>query len=448
MDDRKNLTTGSVGKKLIVFALPIIAMNLLQAVYNIVDMIIVGQFVGSAGMSAVSIGGQITTLVLVICTGLSNGCSVLVANLFGMKREREMKDYVGTMLSFLLILAAGFTLGVILLRQPLLRALNTPAESFSQTESYLVICMAGTVFVYAYGLLSGALRGIGESMQPLLYVCITTVENVILDLIFVAVLHWDAPGAAAATIISQATSMLLVARYTKERTPLFDFRLPSFRIHPDKLRHLLAVGLPQAIQFTCTNISFLFISSLINTYGVSASAAAGAATKIGTFGTLPGQACMSAIVTLTGQNHPLKNYKRILQGMLWGMAVSLGFSLVFFLLCQFVPGYMYGLFTTDPEVTRVGADYLRLFAISFLDETIMFCMFGVLTGAGYTTVTMLTSITSAFGIRYALAALLSRHTLLGFNGIALAYSAAPLLGIAVAIIFLLSGRWKKSRIGA
>lgn len=446
MNDRNNLTTGSIAKKLIVFALPILGMNLLQAVYNIVDMIIVGQFTDSAAMSAVSIGGQITALILNVCSGLSNGCSVFVGQLFGLKKKDEMKSYVGSMLSFLLLLAVLFTAGVILLRQPILRALNTPAESFRQTESYLIICMAGTVFVYVYGVFSAALRGLGESLHPLIYVIITTIENIILDLLFVAVLGWGAAGAAAATIISQATSMVLVLLFTKRSTDLFDFRPASFRIDPQKLKGLLAVGLPQATQYVCTGISFLFISSLINTYGVAASAAAGAASKIGSFGILPGQACSTAIVTMTAQNHPTGNYKRILQGMACGMALSLIISGIFCLLCQFFPGGMYALFTSDPAVAAVGAGYLRLYAICFITEVTMFCLYGVLTGAGYTTVTMASSITMAFAVRYLAALLLSKYTVLGFNGIALAYSLAPLLGIAVSICFLVSGRWKTSRV--
>ncbi|MGM9607496.1 MAG: MATE family efflux transporter [Oscillospiraceae bacterium] len=446
MNDRNDLTTGSVAKKLIAFALPILGMNLLQAVYNIVDMIIVGQFTDTAAMSAVSIGGLLTSLVLCVCNGLSNGCSVFVARLFGMKKKDEMKSYVGSTLSFLLLLAILFTVGVILLRQPILRALNTPEESFRQTESYLIICMAGTVFVYVYGVFSAALRGIGESLHPLIYVVITTIENVILDLLFVAVLGWGAAGAAAATIISQATSMALVLLFTKRSTELFDFRPASLRIDPQKLKGLLAVGLPQAIQYVCTSISFLLINSLINTYGVAASAAAGAAAKIGSFGNLPGLACMSAIVTMTAQNHPTGNYKRILRGLACGLVVSLSISGAFCLLCQFFPERMYALFTSDPAVAAVGVDYLRLYAICFLTEVTMFCMYGVLTGAGYTTVTMVSSVTMSFAIRYLAAFLLSNYTSLGFNGIGLAYSLAPLLGIAVSICFLVSGKWKTSRI--
>lgn len=446
MNDRRDLTTGSITKKLIAFTLPLIAINLLQAVYNIVDMIIVGQFVGSAGMSAVSIGGQVTHLVLAICNGLSNGGSAYIGQLFGSKRGSEAKSVVGTLLSFLLLVSIIFTVGIIALRMPLLDALNTPAESLAQTRDYLTVCMLGTVFIYVYNALSAALRGIGESLNPMLYVIITTVENIILDLLFVAVFKWGAAGAAAATVISQFTSMCLVISYTKKHTQLFDFKLSSFKIHSKKLKQIIKIGLPQAIQFTATNISFLFISALINSYGVSASAAAGAANKLWTFGTLPGMSCMSALVTMTSQNLPSGNYRRIIKGMFCSIGISVAIAGIFFALCQITPSGMYSLFTSDASVSEAGIDYLRIYSISFFDEVIMFCMFGVLTGAGYTTVTMACSIISAFGVRYALAYVLSKYTVLGFSGIALAYSCAPLVGICAGSIFLISGRWKTSRI--
>lgn len=446
MEDKRDLTTGSIGKKLIAFSLPIMAINLLQAVYNMVDMVIVGQFVGPVGMSAVSVGGQVTTLILNICLGLSNGLAAYIGQLFGAKKMEEADSMIGSFLSFLTLLALSLTAVTIALRTPLLHALNTPDESFDATAQYLTICMCGTVFIYIYNALSSALRGIGESVHTMLYVLMTTVENILLDLLFVAVFGWGAAGAAAATVISQLTSMCLVIRYTKKSTKLFSFARSSFRIHAQKLGSVLSIGLPQAIQFTATNLSFLCISSLINSYGVSASAAAGAANKLSTFGTLPGMSCMSGIVTMTAQNQPGGSYKRIIRGMFCGMAASVLVSGVVFALCQITPEGMYGLFTTDTSVAEIGVSYLRIYAISFFDEVIMFCMFGVLTGSGYTTVTMTCSFLSAFGVRYAGAYLLSRFTSLGFNGIALAYSVAPLVGISIGGFYLISGRWKKSRI--
>ena len=446
MNNRRDLTTGRIETKLLAFAWPIMLMNLLQAVYNLADMIIVGQFVGSTGMSAVSVGGQVTHLVLCVCNGLSNGGSAYIGQLVGAKKNEDARKVVGTLLTFLLVLAVLFTVGVIALLHPLLRGLNVPPESYTETARYLTICMSGTIFVYMYNAVGAALRGIGESLWPMIFVIITTTENVLLDLLFVGVFHWGASGAALATILCQATSMTLVILYTKHRTDLFDFKRSSFRIHRDKLGQLMRVGLPQAIQYVCTNISFLLVSSLINSYGVVASAAAGATNKISTFVTLPGTACMSAIVTMTAQNLPGKQYKRIIRGMLTGMALSFSIAMMFFVICQVAPGSMYALFTPEEAVVAVGSTYLRIYALTFVVEVIMFCLFGVLTGSGHTEVSMLNAIFSAFAVRYVLAHVLSAYTPLGFNGIAVAYSAAPMVGILVALFFIGTGRWKKSAI--
>lgn len=444
--DRRDLTAGGVGKKLVLFSLPILVTMLLQAVYNIVDMILVGRFLGAPGMSAVSVGGQVTLLVLCIVNGLSNGGAVCVGRLFGRRQLEKAHRLIGAFLSFLILLALAITAVMIVFRQPLLEGLDTPAESFQGAVDYLTVCMLGTVFVYVYNACYAVLRGIGESVRPMLIVLFTTVENVALDLLFLGVIPLGTGGAALATVLSQFTSMCLIIAYVRRRTGLFDFRPASFRLRGGSLGTVLKVGLPQACQFFLTNLSFLLIIALINGYGVDASAAAGAANKLLTFGILPGQALMSGIITLTAQNLPGKGYRRIIKGLFCGIGVSMACTAVVFLLCELSPALLYSIFTSDPGVAEVGVTYLRLLALCLLVENTMFCIFGVLTGAGYTLVTMACALISAFGVRYALAYVLSAFTPLGFNGIALAYSAAPLVGIIVGGGFLLSGRWKVSRL--
>ncbi len=446
MDNKRDLTTGSIAKKMLFFAAPLVAANLLQAIYNIVDMIIVGHFCGPVGMSAVSIGGQITNLVLTVCNGLCNSNAAYIGQLFGAKKMEESKSVVGTLVSFLIILALSFTVLVNVFSKPLLTALNTPEECFSDTVKYLSICMSGTVFIYVYNALSASLRGIGESLNPMLYVLITTIENVFLDLLFVYVLDWGASGAALATIICQFTSMVLVVIFVKRQTTLFDFKLSSFKIYPDKLKNVLKLGLPQSFQYISTNISFLLISSLINTFGVTAAAAAGAANKIWTFGTMPGRSIMTAGVTMTAQNLPKNNYKRIIQGMFCGMGMALAVSMSIFAACQLFPEAMYGLFTDDAGVAEIGVSYLRIYAICFFTEVTMFCTYGVVIGAGYTPVTMVGSILTSFLARTVLAYTLSAVPTLGFNGIAWAYALSPLVSLSITTGFIISGKWKKSRI--
>ncbi|MBR3310054.1 MAG: MATE family efflux transporter [Lachnospiraceae bacterium] len=443
--DMRDLTVGNVALKTIGFAVPIIITNLLQALYNIADMAIVGHFIGSAGMSAVNIGGQVTMIILVFCQGVSNGGGILVSNLFGAKKKELIPKVVGTMLSFFFLLALFFIVLVLALGVPILKGLDTPPEAFAGTKTYLFICIAGTVFIYFYNVLAAVLRGIGESFRPMIFVAITVALNIGLDALFVGPMHMGVAGAALATIVSQFISMCMAIWYVR-KLGLFDFRLPSFKIDREFLKVTLKIGIPQGLQFALTNISFLLIMGFINPYGVAASAATGAVTKIGTFAVLPAQALMTGLITMTAQNIPVKQYQRILKSMFVSMGISLLFTGFIFLLAHLIPEAMLGIFTTDPEVIAIGSEYLKILTISYMIESLMFCLYGIITGGGHTYYVFGCAILSAFIIRFTFSWIFSSFTSLGLMGIGWAYVLAPACSGLAALIFILTGKWKKNRV--
>ena len=443
--DRRDLTAGNVALKTIGFAVPIIITNLLQALYNIADMAIVGQFAGPEGMSAVNIGGQVTMIILVFCLGVSNGGGILVSNLFGAKKKELIPKVTGTMLSLFFFMALIFMLVVYTLGVPILEGLDTPSEAFDGTRTYLFICAAGTIFIYFYNVLAAVLRGVGDSLRPMIFVAITVFLNIGLDFLFVGPLHMDVAGAALATIISQFISMCMAIWYVKH-IGLFDFKPKSFRIDKAFLKMTLKIGIPQGLQFGLTNISFLLIMGFINPFGVEASAATGAVTKIGTFAVLPAQALMTALITVTAQNIPLSKHRRILQSMFVSMGISLVFTGLIFALAQISPEVMLKIFTTDPKVIAIGSEYLQILTISYMIESLMFCMYGVITGGGHTYYVFGCAILSAFIIRFTLAWVFSAATQMGLMGIAWAYVLAPAASGLAALIFLLTGKWKKNRV--
>ena len=443
--DMRDLTVGNVALKTIAFAVPIIITNLLQALYNIADMAIVGHFIGSAGMSAVNIGGQVTMIILVFCQGVSNGGGILVSNLFGAKKKELIPKVVGTMLSFFFLLALFFIVLVLALGVPILKGLDTPPEAFAGTKTYLFICIAGTVFIYFYNVLAAVLRGIGESFRPMIFVAITVALNIGLDALFVGPLHMGVAGAALATIISQFVSMCMAIWYVR-KLGLFDFKLPSFKIDKDFLKVTLKIGIPQGLQFALTNISFLMIMGFINPYGVAASAATGAVTKIGTFAVLPAQALMTGLVTMTAQNIPVEQYQRILKSMFVSMGISLLFTGFIFLLAHLIPEAMLGIFTSDPEVIAIGSEYLKILTISYMIESLMFCLYGIITGGGHTYYVFGCAILSAFIIRFTFSWIFSTYTSLGLMGIGWAYVLAPACSGLAALIFILTGKWKQNRV--
>lgn len=304
----------------------------------------------------------------------------------------------------------------------------------------------GTVFVYIYNFMRAVLNGSGNSKAPMVLIFISTCTNLVLDLLFVGVCSYGTAGAAFATLLSQIMSAVMIIVYTAKKTDLLDQGMNLFHVSVDYLKTLLKIGLPQSIQFSLTTLSFLCLAGLVNTYGVEASAAAGAVSKLSSFAVLPAQAVMGALITMTAQNIGAMQFDRALKGTKMGILYSLPLAMAFFLLSLLKPDFMLGLFVDDQSVINIGLRYLQILATSFLIEAIMFCLFGLLTGAGYTNITLICAIVSSFIVRYGLAKIFTLVTPLGFLGIAAAYPFAPIASTVICLCFIGSGKWKNSRI--
>ena len=332
-----NLAQGAVAPQLLRFALPFIISNIIQSLYSVADMIIVGQYAGAVSMSGVNIGGQVTQLITNMVFGLSAGGTVLIGQYLGAGDRKALRDTIGTLLSVLMALGAVFTVGLLLLRSPILRAIQTPEPSFPEAMSYLFITSLGIIFIFAYNALSAIMRGLGDSKRPLYFVSIACVANIVLDLIMVGVWHWGAFGAGLATIMSQALSVILCIIYLKRNDFVFDFSLKSFGFHPERLRMLLKIGVPMSVQNVATSISFLFLTAMVNLLDPTAmaSAAVGAVSKFNSFGVLPAFAMSSAIAAMSAQNIGAGETRRAVQTMKIGTALGFGISFCVFLLARF-----------------------------------------------------------------------------------------------------------------
>lgn len=444
--EKSNLVTGNLWKVTFTFAIPLVIMNLLQALYNIADMIIVGHFAGASGLTAVGNGTAVTMVILNIVMGLANGAAIMTAQFIGRKKENEIPNIIGTVFLTFLAIGVFLTILVEILIHPILGLMNTPDEAYAQTVSYLRICAIGTIFIYTYNMMAAVLRGLGNSKIPMLLVLITSILNVGLDLLFVGAFNMSATGAAIATVISQVVSALLIFPISKNKYSILKLTKENLKIDTYIFKNLFKIGMPQSIQFTLTQASFALIQGLVNVYGNNAAAATSSITRLTSIATLACQAFMAAIITIAGQNIGAKQFQRAFKSMFVGMAYSAPFTIIFVAFSWFRPEWMMGIFTSDPVVIATGAPFLRILALSYLIECVMFCMFGLITGAGYTNVTMLCAIFSAFIVRYSLALIFSQHTSLGFLGIAWAYIFAPMASCIVCIIFLCTGKWKQSRL--
>lgn len=442
---RGDLTEGSVAKKLIVFAIPIAIANLVQSLYNLADMAVVGQYLGSTGMSAVTMGGLIINVVQAIIFGLSNGGTVFMGQLFGAKKTDQINNVVGTMFTAYGALSLIMTGIVFIFGRMIFTAMKVPQEAFEDAVTYLFIYVAGTIFVYLYNILAAGLRAVGKTTPSMVAVIVTAILNVGLNILFIGPLKMGVAGAAIATIISQLASVVIMVYYCK-KYKVFDFKLPSFKIDWKVLKIIFKIGLPQALQFALTVTSYLLISGFVNQYGVAASAASGATSKIWSFAVLPAQAIQMGMMTLTAQNIACGKIDRIKKGLGVGLVIAFIFAGLFWGAAQLFPKQMLSVFTTDMGVIDVGTKYFQILLTSSIFESLMFCMFGVIQGSGHTLYSFLCAVISAIVVRLTLVWIFDAYTTLGFEGIAWAYVCAPAASGLAALIFILTGKWKKSKV--
>lgn len=447
MKDFKNdLTEGSVTKKLVAFSIPFFLSNFIQALYSVIDILMVGWFSNTSGISGVTIGSQVTWLINCLISGITMGGTVLIAQYMGAKKEKDLKETISTMLTIFALAAIIITFIAFIFSVPVLRLINTPPEAFNQAKAFVHISISGTVFIFGYNMLSAILRGMGDSKNPLKFVTIACINNIVLDFIFLGIFKLGAGGAALATVISQALSMLLAIIYLRKNNFIFDFRLKSFKINKNKAKLLLKIGLPTSFQDTAVNLSFIFITAIVNGFGVSASAAVGIAGKFDSFAMLPASAMAMAIASMTAQNIGAKLYDRAKKILKTGIIIALSIALLFFIWIQVFPESVVRLFTNDISVIQAGKAYMLAFSYDFLMVSFVFCMDGFFNGCGHSNFSLFNGLISTLLLRVPLAYLLGKILLPGLFGVGLAAPLASFCSLILGIIYIKSGRWKKTRV--
>lgn len=439
-----NLAEGNVVKQLILFSLPVLISNIIQSLYSTVDMLIVGQYANEIAMSGVNIGGQVSFIITNMVFGLSVGATVLVGQYKGANDRKSMHEVIATLLVSLVVAAVVLTVVMIALVDPVLHAIQTPVESFHEAKSYFIISMIGTVFIFGYNALSALMRGLGDSKNPLIFVAIACGVNILLDLLFVAQFKMGAAGAAWATIISQAISMILCIVYLSKNNFIFDFSLESFKSFSKKqLKLILKIGIPTSIQNVASGLSFLFLTTLVNTMGVMASAAVGAVGKLNGFAILPGVAMSTSISAMSAQNIGAKKYKRASKTMFTGIAIALGISIVIFALVGLFPEACMKMFGKDPEFIQCGVDYIKSFKYDYLIAPVFFCFNGLFIGSGHTTFSLVNGILSSILFRIPASYLFGMVMGMGLTGVGLGAPVASIAAFVLCVIFYATGKWKK-----
>ncbi len=442
-----DLTNGSVTKLLLKFAFPLFISNALQAVYNIVDMIVVGQYIGGEGMSAVSIGGDVLHLLTFVAMGFSSAGQVLISQNVGAKRMDAVQKTIGTMFTFLLGISFVISVGCYFIRNLILDLLNTPVESYTFTMDYTVTCIFGLFFIYGYNIISAILRGMGDSRRPFVFIAIAAVVNMVLDLWFVAGLKLEVFGAALATVISQGLSFVtaLTYLYIKKESFGFDFKPASFRIDPQAFKKLVALGVPMAIQSAAINLSKIVLTSWINLYGVVFSALSGLYNKINMMIGIVSQSFTTAGSTMVGQSLGAKKYDRVPKIMKVVLLSSVLISTVLAVALFFFSEPIFRMFTGDKEVLAIASIVVIPAILNMYGSATRSMSFSLMNGSGNAKLNFAVAIIDGMISRIGISALLGFAVGMGCQGFWYGDALAGFMPLVIGLVFFWSGRWKKDK---
>ena len=378
-NDRSDFTQGNILKKLVSFMMPILGALILQAAYGAVDLLVVGRFGSTAGLSAVSTGSQVLNLVTFVVVQFAMGITVLIARYLGERRPEKIGAVIGGgAIVFTMISAVLFVI-MVAFAHPISVLMQAPESAVSLTSSYVRICGGGIFFIVAYNLLSAIFRGLGDSKSPLLFVLVACIVNVIGDLVLVAGLHMDAAGAAIATVAAQALSVVFALILLVKMKLPFTITKKDFRLNV-QCKRFFQIGLPLALQECLTQISFLALCAFVNRLGLEASSGYGVACKIVNFAMLVPSSLMQSMASFVSQNIGAGKKNRANQSMFTGIGVGLAMGCVVFILVMFKGDMLAGIFSTDAEVISNAFDYLKGFAPETIVTAILFSMIGYFNG--------------------------------------------------------------------
>lgn len=440
-----NLSEGPVLQGLLRFAVPLMLANLLQAFYSMVDMIVVGQFCGPVGLSAVGIGGQVANLFLAIGWGFSSGGQVVISQQVG-SGSQKLSRTIGTLLSLEMILAVASMIIGVLFYRPILTAMNTSETAWSEAVSYHIICCCGMIFIYGYNALCAILRGMGESKLPMVFVAISSLVNVVLDLVFVGLFHWGAGGAAAATVSSQGIAFLCAAvyLYRHKEAAHFDFRLKSFAIDLGQLKALCRLGVPAVLQQFMITGSITFINAQINAYGLVASAVDSVGGKLNMVVNIVSGAISTANATMIAQSFGARKMDRVKQAFRTCMAICMVWFVLLASCYLLLPRQIFGLFTDDPEVLELAPLYLKYAVIWLLALCSMNAPFSLVQGVGHANFNLIVGILDGVVARIGFSLLLGHF--MGLTGFWLGSGLAGFVTTITMGIYYLTGRWKNRQL--
>lgn len=443
-----DLTQGSIFRNLLIFAIPMVMTNIIQQLYSLVDLIVIGKFVGSIGTVGVSSGGEVADLVTPIASAFSNAGQIYISQLIGARMEEKLKKCIGTLFFLMLLMSIILTGITILFCSLILKLLNCPQEAMSQASSYMIITALGMPFIFGYNAVCGILRGMGESKKPLEFIIIAAIINVILDVILVAYFHMEAAGTAIATVVAQIGSFVASFMFMYRHREHFDFQLKISYFKPDKqaARIIFFQGFPQAIRSMFVRFSLLWVNSHINSYGLVAAATNSVGNKIHKFLDVFTAGVSQASGAMVGQNLGARKLERAAKTVWYTFAISIGIAGCLSLLSLTIPRQIFSIFTNDVEVLDMGTIYMGILVWHFICSAMTSSFQSMVIGSGYASMNFMIGILDGVICKIGLSLLFVDVMKMGVIGYFWGIDLSRALPGIICVIFFVSGRWKKRKL--
>ena len=434
--NKSDFTQGSILKKLILFMMPVLGALILQAAYGAVDLLVVGRYGTTSGLSAVSTGSQVLNLVTFVVTQLSMGITVLIARYLGEKRPKQ----IGSVIGGAAVVFAGISIVLFILMvffaHPISVLMQAPKEAVTLTSTYVRICGSGIFFIVAYNVLAAIFRGLGDSRSPLLFVLAACIINIIGDLALVAGLHMDAAGAAIATVMAQGFSVVFAVVILMKKNLPFTIAKHDFSWNV-QCGKFMEIGLPLALQELLTQLSFLALCAFVNRLGLEASSGYGVACKIVNFAMLVPSALMQSLASFISQNVGAGKTKRAKKTLYTGIGVGLTIGCIVFIFVMFKGDMLAAIFTTDKAVIQRAYEYLKGFAPETLATAILFSMIGYFNGNNKTVFVMVQGLIQTLLIRLPLAYVMSVQPNASLTNIGLAAPVSTVAGVIMSVTYFI-----------
>jgi len=436
----KNLTEGNSGSLIFKFAIPMLIGNVFQQLYSVVDSIIVGRYIGKQALAAVGASFPLIFMMISFVVGVAIGTTIIVSQYFGAKDIKMVKRSIETMYVFLFFAAILVTILGITLSGPIFRLIKLPEDVIPQAITYFNVYLTGTIFFFGFNGISSVLRGLGDSKTPLYFLVFSTVINVILVWLFVAIFKWGVAGSAWATVIAQAGAFFTGVIYLNRTHEIV--KLNSLHLVFDKaiFRKSIMIGLPTGLQQTFVSIGMLAVTRIVNGFGTDAIAAYSVAIRLDSLAGMPAMNFGAALSTFVGQNLGANKPERVKQGFKATFLMSGALALLTSLFVIIFRQQLMHLFTDDAAVIAIGAEYLVIVSSFYIFFSAMFVIGGVMRGAGDTLIPMFITLFALWAIRIPAAWILSRY--FGVDGIWWSIPVAWFIGMTLSYLYYLTGNWK------